>query len=161
MTATKKSIRFLTSLFLVFTMVFFIVSVPVSAAGVENWYAGNSYSYIYENEFTIRGYNLTPVKTCYGTGVMNINVEILQILDSASNSNPINFTIQICSTSGAVLSGFTANSADFKNGFPHGLWTSCNISNGQKIQIYIGAYDAITGNYRTVRLKYGHCFIGS
>ena len=152
MTATKKSLRFLTVFALIFAMVLSFASIPASAAGAENWYSSSDY--IYENSFTIRGYNLTPVKTCCATGDLNIDLRVEDILDSSTN--PMIVTLQVRSSSGAVLISHQSNSSNWIGGVPHGMWVSCPISYGDKVQIYIGAYDAVTGNYRTIKVKYGH-----
>lgn len=151
MTTTKKTLRFLSIFVLIFAMVLSIASVPASAAGVETWYATDDY--IFENEFTIRGYNLTPVKTMGSTGTLNLIIAALEFTDASSNSNPVNFRYEIRSNGTVLLSGTETLTNDELS---FAFWTRVNVTAGQKIQVYISAYDAVTGNYRTARVEYGH-----
>lgn len=152
MTNIRKSIRFLTVLALVFAMIFSIASVSASAAGSENWYISSSY--IWENPFSISGYNLTPTKTCCANGTLNITANFLSIEDLGTN--PFNFHLQIRNANGTVLAQCSGCSADFASGLPQYLYVSCPVNYGQKVQIYIDAYDTITGNYRIVKVNYAH-----
>lgn len=149
MTATRKTTRFLTVLALIFAMVLSIVSVPASAAGVETWYP--SEYYVYEDPFTIRGYNLTPVKTMGASGTLYFEITAMELLDSSTN--PMEFKYEIRSN-GTVLESFTYYWS--KGDLPRTCVDYVNVTKGQKIQLYISAYDTVTGNYRTVKVKYGH-----
>lgn len=154
MTATKKSIRFLTVLALIFAMVLSIASVPVSAAGVETWYKTDDY--IWENAFTIRGYNLTPVKTMGTSGTLHIVFELNSLLDTGTKPNNLVYTYQIRSANGTVLLGGTEEFQSTNDGLPFAVFTKINVTQGQKIQIYISVYDTVTGVYRTASVGYGH-----
>lgn len=148
MTATKKSMRFLTVFALIFAMVLSMTSIPASAAGVETW--GASDYYIFEDPFTIRGYNLTPVKTMGTSGTLFIHITAMELLDTSTN--PMKFKYEIRSN-GTVLSSYTYYWSP--GDLPCSCVDSVQVSAGQKIQLYISAYDTVTGNYRTVQVKYG------
>ncbi len=148
MTATKKSIRFLTVLALIFAMVLSIASVPASAAGVETW--NQSEYFIWEQPFTMRGYNLTPVKTMGTMGRLHLLLTV-DFLDA--NPNPANVKLEVRSTNGTVLKTFTQV---MKPGFGPGISEHIDVMAGQKIQLYMSAYDSVTGNYRTVSVEYAH-----
>ena len=154
MTATKKSLRFLTVLALIFAMILSFASISTSAAGAETWYVTDDY--IFENNFTIRGYNLTPVKTMGASGTLHILFELNSLLDTGTNPNDLVYTYQIRSASGTVLLGGTEKFSSTNDGLPFAVFTQINVKQGQKVQIYISVYDIVTGVYRTASVGYGH-----
>ena len=142
MTATRKSMRFLTVLALICAMVLSIASTPVSAAGVETWYS----QFKYEPSFPINGYNLTPVKT------MGVSGELLvgAWMSTTDNSTtPAVFTLEVRSTSGAVLARDTVTST----GRAH-VSISLNVTVGQKVKIYTGIYT--NNSARKGEVDYSH-----
>lgn len=155
MTATKKSIRFLTVLALIFAMVLSIASVPVSAAnigGTTTWYRG-----IYgTSEFQIHGYNLTPIKTIGDAGRLSFSQKFV-LTDTSVNSNAARCTVEIKSTSGAVLAratGITDSDGVCEIGVP-----IISVSVGQKIQIYSTVYDVNTNYARKAKSWYSYILI--
>ena len=152
MTATKKSIRFFTVLALIFAMVLSIASVPTSAAGVEDWGWGGEQS----PSFSVHGYNLTPVKTLTESGILYVDASFT-LTDRNTNSNPANCILEIRDTAGNVLASARKQTNSYG---------SCAIDfidtwiyqPGQKIQIYTGIYDAVTGAPRYARVSYYRIF---
>ena len=145
MTTTRKSLRFLTVLALIFAMVLSMASIPASAAGVETWYATDNV--IYENDFTIRGYNLTPVKTIGSSGNLLIGVDV-DLTDG--KSDPAIITVEIRLSNGTVLNRGTISTSV---PWPH-LQVEAPVTAGQKVQIYIGVYT--NGVYRVGTASYYH-----
>ena len=146
MTKAKKSLRFLTSFTLVFAMVLSIASLTASAAGTETWYSG----FVAEAPFTTTGYNLTPTKTIGDSGKLIINATY-RVVDSDKYSTPVNCTLEIRDLNGNVLA--TTNTT-FSSKLLIPL--SLNVTQGQKIRLYMDAYDATTGVARRVQITYSH-----
>ncbi len=150
MLKTKKSMRFLTVFILFFAMVFSVATVPISAAGVETWYTTSDY--IIEPSFTNRGYNLTPIKTMGASGTLHLVIGAHEFLDASTN--PVNFKYEIRSASGSVLK--TETIVLTRDSLSFAFWTQISVTKGQQIQLYTSTYDAVTGNYRTVKVEYWH-----
>lgn len=95
----------------------------------------------------IAGYNLTPVKTMGNSGTLLIGVDA----DTTDgNSAPAIITVQIRSTSGAVLaSGSISTSVLW-----HHIQVETPVVAGQKVQIYVGVYT--NGVYRLADVDYYH-----
>ena len=152
MTATKKTMRFLTVLALIFAMVFSIMSVPASAAGVEDWGWGGATSPF----FDVHGYNLTPVKTLTDCGILYVEGTFC-LSDTKTNSNPANCTLEIRNTAGKVL----ASGKGKTNSYGTCVIDYINIwawEPGEKVQIYTGVYDSVTGAARRARVCYTWAF---
>lgn len=146
MTNTKKSLRFITAFTLVLAMVMSIVPLSAFAAGSETWDA----DLVWELPFTITGYNLTPTKTMGASGTLVIHADYL-VVDSSSNSNPVNCTLEVRDIYGNVLA---SENTTFSSNLLIPL--SLNVTQGQRIQIYMDAYDAYTGVARRVQITYSH-----
>lgn len=144
MLKVKKSTRIFLAFVLTMTMVFSLAT-TVSAAGTETWYA--SEDVIWEDSFTIRGYNLTPAKTIGSTGTLLIGVSGHT---TDGNSAPAILTVQIRLTNGTVLA---SNSISTDALLPH-VQVEAPVTAGQKVQIYIGLYT--NGNYRVGSVSYFH-----
>ncbi len=154
MTATKKSLRFLTVLALIFAMIlsFATTASASSIDGTSTWYRG-----IYgTSEFSIHGYNLTPVKTIGDSGKLAFSQKFV-LSDTANNSNTARCTIEIRTTSGTVLSRIAGiTDAD---GVCSMTAPAINVTSGQKIQIYSSVYDTSTGYARRASCWYSYVLI--
>ncbi len=104
MLKTKKSMRFLTVLALIFAMVFSIMSVPASAAGVETWYDVKG-----TENLTMVGDNLTPPKTMGVSGILKIEAEF-HVTDTLKLPDNVIYLLEIRSSNGIVLNLFQLNS---------------------------------------------------
>lgn len=142
MTATKKSIRFLTVLALTFAMVLSIISIPASAAGVE----------ISTPTFVLNPTYLSSVITMEENGRFYVTGKFL-IDDKTVYTNPVNCTLQIRSTNGTVLASKTMLNGGYKI-------FSCdtNVSKGQQVQIYMSVFDSVTGETRYAIVSYSTVF---
>lgn len=130
MTATKKSMRFLTALALIFAMVLSISSVPVSAAvgGPETWYTGSSTS----PTLNINGYNTTYAKTIANSGTLTVSAHFTPA-DQLTNYS---FTLEICNAAGNTIVGtFTDSLLTSKT-----LTVRTNVTAGQVIFIRMGSF---------------------
>ncbi len=146
MTNTKKSLRFITAFTLILAMVLSIASLPAFAGGVETWYSG----FVAEAPFTMTGYNITPAKTMGASGNLYIDATY-RVVDSDKYSTPVKCTLEIRDIYGNVLA--TTNTT-FSSQL---LIPLClNVTQGQKIHVYMGAYDATTGVARRVQITYSH-----
>ena len=146
MTKAKRSLRFLTAFTLVLAMVLSIASLTASAAGTETWNAG----LVWELPFNMTGSNLTPTKTMGASGTLVIHANYV-VADSNTHSNPVNCTLEIRDLNGNVLA--TTNTT-FSSQLLIPL--SLNVTQGQKIRLYMDAYDAYTGVARRVEITYSH-----
>lgn len=145
MTATKKSIRFLTVLALIFAMVFSIMSVPASAAGVETWYGPT----VAEKTFSIHGSNLTYEKT------MGVSGELVIVASFSSTEGMMGqarYTVEICDPTGSVV--YASDS-----GVPFGpasmLSARLKVTQGQKYAIRFKAYN-LAGEKIDAEVWYTH-----
>lgn len=152
MTNVKRSLRLFTVFALVATIVLSIFAVPASAAGVETWYKTDDY--IYENQFTFKGYNLTPVKTMGASGTLHLIIAALELMDTSTYSTPMNFRFDVRSYSGTIL--YTHSETISSSQLSSAFFITVPVSYGQQIQIYTSAYDSVTGNYRTLKVEYAH-----
>ncbi len=148
MTATRKTMRFITVLALILMMVFSITSVPASAAGVETWYAAT----VTEPVIPMSGYNLTPVKTMGVQGVLYIQAEF-ETTSNIMYPNKPYYLLEIRSLDGRVLA---------RSGYSEMCVTSATqethvfVNAGQKVQIYTAVYDQNTGVWYNANVKYKH-----
>lgn len=147
MTATKKSLRFLTVFALIFAMVISMAGIPASAAGTETWYKG----YVLEPVMTVHGYNLTPVKTMGESGTLTIDTNF-NITDTSSNQYRAICVVEIRSTNGTVLARDSA--AAFVSAAE--IVLSINVTKGQQIQIYTQIYDVVSNGARYGNVQYSH-----
>lgn len=146
MTATKKSIRFLTVLALIFAMVFSIMSVPASAAGIETWYGPT----VAEDTFPIHGYNLTPEKTMGVSGELVI-VASFTTTSSGAFLGQIRYTVEICNVLGSVV---YASESQVPLGF--GMVSArLKVTQGQKYAIRFKAYN-LAGEEIDAEVWYTH-----
>lgn len=152
MTATKKSLRFLTVFALIFAMVISMAGIPASAAGIETWYPTENV--VYENTFLMNGYNITPKKTIGVNGKLAIFID-LTLTDTSTNSNPAIMTYEIRTPSGQVLDRDEYTTQD---GTASGL-SYRDYPAGQEIHLYIGIYDSVTGKARQANVTYAHKLI--
>lgn len=145
MTATKKSMRFLTVLALVFSMVLSIASVPASAAGVETWYKGS----VTEPTMYTTGTNLTPLKTMGESGTLTISATI-KLTDS---SNLAYCVLEIRDAANTLLvlkhiDGSTNSLCRLKISIP--------VTQGQQLHIFTNVYDPYTFAGRQAEIVYRH-----
>lgn len=132
MLKTKKSMRFLTVFALIFAMVFSIMTVPVSAAGIETWYGPTKA----EDTFPIHGYNLTPEKTMGVSGELVI-VASFTTTSSEAFLGQIRYTVEICNVLGSVV---YASESQVPIGF--GVVSArLKVTQGQKYAIRFKAYN--------------------
>ena len=145
MTATKKSMRFLTVLALICAMVLSIASTPVSAAGVETWYKGS----VTEPTMYTTGTNLTPLKTMGESGTLTISATFK--LTDSSNLAQCVLEIRDASNTMIVLkhTGTTTNSLCR-------LKFSIPVTQGQQLHIFTNVYDASTYAGRQAEIVYRH-----
>ncbi len=146
MTNTKKSLRFITAFTLALAMVLSIAPLSAFAAGTETWYSG----FVAEAPFTTTGYNLTPTKTMGVSGTLYIDATY-RVVDKDKYSTPVNCTLEIRDLNGNVLA--TTNTT-FSSQLLIPL--SLNVTQGQRIRLYMDAYDAYTGDARRVQITYSH-----
>lgn len=153
MTATRKSMRFLTVLALICAMVLSIASTPVSAAGVETWYKGS----LDEPSFLMNGYNLTPVKTMGVSGKLTIT----EHFETADGNNPDHYypvyVLEIRSLNGTVLARESKGWGFLYSGT---LSVSIDVTKGQQIQIYTSVYEKGNTNFaRKANIWYNHTLV--
>lgn len=121
-------------------------------AGTETWTgSGHGGSYTFNN------YNLTPVKTMGQSGTLLISGWFYGN-DGFASSSPIALTVEIRSTSGAVL-GRTSVYDDRSGNVPFAV--SANVSAGQKIQLFFDASSIANppGIYRSAYVYYNYAII--
>lgn len=121
----------------------------VTRAGNETWTgSGHGGSYTFTNN------NLTPVKTMGKSGRLLISGYFYGN-DGYASSHPIILTVQIRSTSGAVLG--STQVYDTRNGNVE-FAVSANVSAGQQIQLFFDASSAGSspGIYRSAYVNYGY-----
>lgn len=144
MLKVKKSTRILLAFVLTMAMVFSLAT-TVSAAGVETWYSRDGR--VYEDKFTIQGYNITPVKTMGSAGTLDIVVDFVL---PPGNTKSTTLTVELRNTNGTVLErAVVYNETSF-----YTLAVSTTVYIGQKIQLYVGAYSG--GSYMTCDIYYSH-----
>ena len=145
MTATKKSIRFLTVLALVFAMVFSITSIPASAIidGPETWYKGSSMS----NYFTVYGTNTTNRKTMGDSGVLTITLTYKA--NDVGGLEKVKGVVEIRNANNQTIAS-NESYAVFTQG---AVSVSTNVSKGQEVFIYMATYDS-SGNKVTSTVNY-------
>lgn len=133
MTATKKSMRFLTVLALIFAMVLSIASVPVSAAigGPETWYKGSGIS----DPIPIDGENTTYRKTMGDSGVLTITAVYKPSVEGLER---VKCVLEIRNANNQTISR-SEGYAVFTQGV---VSASINVSKGQEIFIFMGTYDS-------------------
>ena len=102
----------------------------VTRAGNETW-SGSGFG----GSYTFIDYNLTPVKTMGESGTLIISGSFTGN-DGYANASPIKLTVQIRSTSGAVLGSTVVG--DDRSGATHFAVTA-PVSKGQQIQLYFDA----------------------
>ena len=116
-------------------------------AGTETWTgSGHGGSYTFNN------YNLTPVKTMGESGRLLISGSFYGT-DGYASSSPIKLTVQIRSTSGAIL--VNRSFVDDRSGnVPFSI--SVNVTAGQKVQLYFDASSIANppGIYRSAFVEY-------
>ena len=118
-------------------------------AGNETWTgSGHGGSYTFTNT------NLTPVKTMGRSGTLLISGYFYGD-DGYAPSSPIVLTVEIRSTSGAVL-GRTSVYDDRSGNVPFAV--SANVSAGQKIQLFFDASSIANppGIYRSAYVSYNY-----
>ena len=117
-------------------------------AGTETWYGGSALA----GDYTFENNNLTPVKTMGQSGTLRISGSFYGA-DGYASASPIKLTVEIRSTSGAVLARTIATD-DRTGSTPFGL--SCNVTQGQRIQIFFDASSIANppGIYRSAHVTY-------
>ena len=121
----------------------------VTRAGNETWNgSGHGGSYTFTNN------NLTPVKTMGSSGRLLISGSFYGN-DGYASSSPIKLTVEIRSTSGAVLAR-TSVIDDRSGNVPFAV--SANVSAGQQIQLFFDASSIANppGIYRSAYVNYGY-----
>lgn len=146
MTNTKRSLRFITVLAMVFAMVLSIMALPVSAAGTETWYGG----FVAEAPFTTTGYNLTPTKTMGISGTLRIIADYT-VIDTDRYSTPVKCTLEIRDIYGNVLASKSSTTSSSTL-----VSLPLVVTEGQRIHLYMSAYDATTGVARRIQIEYSH-----
>ena len=118
-------------------------------AGTETW-TGSGFG----GAYTFSNYNLTPVKTMGKGGTLLISGYFYGN-DGYATSHPIVLTVEIRSTSGAVL-GRTSVYDNRSGNVPFAV--SANVSAGQKIQLFFDASSAYSspGIYRSAYVAYNY-----
>ena len=121
----------------------------VTRAGNETW-SGSGFG----GSYTFNNNNLTPVKTMGKSGTLLISGYFYGN-DAFASSSPIKLTVEIRSTSGAVLGRTTviddrSGNVDFA--------VSANVSAGQKIQLFFDASSIANppGIYRSAFVAYNY-----
>lgn len=147
MLKTKKSIRFLTVLAMIFAMVLSIASVPASAAGVEDWYAGK----VVEPTMHTYGTNLTPIKTLKASGTLVITADFT-ITDTASFPNQAVCVLEIRSVNGTVLDRVSTRTP-FSSA---SLTARTSVTYGQQVQIFTSVYNSENSAKRYADITYSH-----
>ncbi len=147
MTNTKKMTRFFTVFALIFAMVMAIGAVPVSAAGVEDWYAAE----VTEPTMHVYGTNLTPVKTLKAAGNLTITADF-KLTDTTDYSDIAMCVVEIRSINGTVLE---------RTAWPSTFLTAkvivrTRVTVGQQVQIFTSVYDKDTGAKRYTDITYSH-----
>ena len=119
----------------------------VTRAGNETW-TGSGFG----GSYTFTDYNLTPVKTMGKSGTLIISGSFTGN-DGYANASPIKLTVQIRSTSGAVLGSTVVG--DDRSGATHFAVTA-PVSKGQQIQLYFDASSIANppGIYRSAHVSY-------
>ena len=146
MLKTKKTMRFLTVFALIFAMVFSIMTVPVSAAGVEDWYGHKA-----TESLTMYGTNLTPSKTLRVSGVLVIEAQ-LTVIDSLTFPDQVTYVVEIRGSDGAVLAQKSTLS-------PVGLSTlrvEAHVPSGPVVRIYTSAHCTAHGAKLNAKVQYTH-----
>lgn len=118
-------------------------------AGNETW-TGSGFG----GSYTFNNNNLTPVKTMGKSGTLLISGHFYGN-DAFASSSPIILTVEIRSTSGAVLG--RASFYDNRSGnVPFAV--SANVSAGQQIQLFFDASSAANppGIYRSAHVSYNY-----
>lgn len=147
MTATKKSLRFVTVFTLIFAMVLSFTSVPAFADGTETWNWGFNIC----SSISISGGHTSPVKTMGTDGKLILKAQFTPT-DITDSSNPVLLIVQVRDLAGNVLSG---NSYLFEAplGWTY-VSTSLNVYKGQQVRIYVAAVDSVTLGNRSATVKY-------
>ena len=148
MTATKKSLRFLTVLALIFAMVFSIMTVPASAAGTETWYG----DYVREQDIHIERSNLTYPKTMGVAGTLKINGTFTFPEGVNLVITPLTFILQIQDGTGRILAEDRTTKL---NAFAASLNVEYSVYYGQRVHIYSCCQKA-SGEYVPVTFSYSH-----
>lgn len=146
MLKTKKSMRFLTVLALIFAMVFSIMTVPASAAGIEDWYADKE-----TENLTMFGENLTLPKTMRVSGILVIEAKF-HVTDTLKLPDNVIYVLEIRSSNGTVLARKTALS-------PAPLFTlraEAHVTSGQEVQIYTSAKCTVHDAKMNAKVEYTH-----
>lgn len=145
MTATRKSMRFLTVLALICAMVLSIASTPVSAAGVETWYKGS----VTEETMYTTGTNLTPLKTMGDSGKLTI-IANFKLTDSSDLAYCV---LEIRDSANTLL---VLKHADAHMYTTRTLVASINVTQGQQLHIFTNVYDPNTFAGRQAEIVYTH-----
>ncbi len=134
MTATKKSMRFLTVLALILAMVLSIASVPASAESAETWYYGSKTQPTLE----ISGAYLTPQKTMGDSGELTIYANFVPRVAFTQ----VTYTLQIRNYNGKILKTSSSTSSALA-AVP--LSVSLYVNSGEKYTISFSARNTSTG----------------
>lgn len=149
MTATRKTMRFLTVLALILAMVFSIASIPASAAGVETWGSGLKY----EGPITINGTNTTPTKTMGASGTLKITANFTPNVVQFSTN--VKCVVEIRDLAGRVLASHTSTGALIVIAVP----VSLSVTQGQQVRVFFGVYNASTGSQLSSSVSYSHSIV--
>ena len=116
-------------------------------AGNETWIGSG-----FGGAYTFNNYNLTPVKTMGKSGTLHISGYFYGN-DGYASSSPIALTVEIRSTSGAVL-GHTYVDDNRSGNVPFAV--SANVSADQQIQLFFDASSIANppGIYRSAYVAY-------
>lgn len=134
MTATKKSIRFLTVLALVFAMVLSIASTPVSAAGAQTWYYGSAT----QPNIEISGSEHTSQRIMGDSGKLTIRANFVP----KALLTEVTYTLQIRNYNGTMVKA----SSSFSSSLPiTPLTVTLDVKSNERYMIYFFARYTSTG----------------
>ena len=134
MTATRKSIRFLTVIALIFAMIMSF-AIPVFADGVETWDKGINPC----SQFKFYGSNTSPIKTMGISGKLAVHATFMTCDPGGDFTESDQYLIlQIRDLQGNILASDSITAGAF--GLNAYLSASINVSQGQQIVIYVAAY---------------------
>lgn len=143
MTATKKSIRFLTVLALIFAMVLSITSTPVSAETTETWYYGSNT----ESNIPVYGTYITSVKTMGDYAHLTITANFVPQVAFTQ----IKYTVEIRDDSYVELLASNSSSSAL---IYCPVTVRYTVQKNSKIRLVFRAYDATTGEPVNATVNY-------
>lgn len=118
-------------------------------AGTETWYGGSAFA----GEYTFTNNNTTPVKIMGQSGTLLISGNFYGA-DGYASASPIKLTVEIRSATTNAVLGRTIAVDSLSGATPFAV--SCNVSQGQKIQLFFDASSVANppGIYRKAHVSY-------